>query len=74
MSVADDPIRGIYVPVDDRWPKHFQGLGVRIEDSVCVQEDAPLILTTEAIKEVRHQSTSPSGFIATMKRITRAFG
>lgn len=43
---------GIYVPDDERWPKHFRGLGIRIEDSVCVQDDSPLILTTEAVKEV----------------------
>ncbi|KAI9869268.1 MAG: hypothetical protein M1813_000056 [Trichoglossum hirsutum] len=43
---------GIYVPTDDRWPKHFRGLGIRIEDSVCIQEEAPLVLTTEAVKEI----------------------
>ncbi|KIN01242.1 hypothetical protein OIDMADRAFT_180080 [Oidiodendron maius Zn] len=43
---------GIYVPDDERWPAHFRGIGIRIEDSVCVQEDSPLILTTEAVKEV----------------------
>ncbi|KAI2466877.1 aminopeptidase-like protein [Annulohypoxylon bovei var. microspora] len=43
---------GIYVPDDERWPKAFRGLGVRIEDSVCVGDDNPLILTTEAVKEV----------------------
>ncbi len=43
---------GIYVPDDERWPKHFRGIGIRIEDSVCVQDDSPLILTTEAVKEV----------------------
>ncbi|KAI9743026.1 MAG: hypothetical protein M1818_003321 [Claussenomyces sp. TS43310] len=43
---------GIYVPDDERWPKHFRGLGIRIEDSICVQNDSPLVLTTEAVKEV----------------------
>ena len=43
---------GIYVPADDRWPKHFQGMGVRIEDSVAIGDENPYILTTEAIKEV----------------------
>lgn len=43
---------GIYVPDDEHWPAHFRGIGIRIEDSVCVQDDSPLILTTEAIKEV----------------------
>lgn len=43
---------GVYVPVDNRWPKHFQGMGIRIEDSICIKEDSPYVLTTEAIKEV----------------------
>ncbi|KAH8789687.1 peptidase M24, structural domain-containing protein [Hyaloscypha finlandica] len=43
---------GIYVPDDNRWPEHFRGIGIRIEDSVCVQDDSPLVLTTEAVKEV----------------------
>lgn len=43
---------GIYVPDDERWPEHFRGIGIRIEDSVCVQEDSPLVLTTEAVKEI----------------------
>ncbi|TPX18848.1 uncharacterized protein E0L32_011463 [Thyridium curvatum] len=43
---------GVYVPDDARWPAHFRGMGVRIEDSVCVGEEDPYILTTEAVKEV----------------------
>jgi intermediate cleaving peptidase 55 len=43
---------GIYVPNEDRWPKHFRGLGIRIEDSICVQDESPLVLTAEAAKEV----------------------
>lgn len=43
---------GIYVPNDDRFPAHFRGIGIRIEDSVCVQKDTALVLTTEAVKEV----------------------
>ncbi|KAI2633322.1 peptidase M24, structural domain-containing protein [Xylaria nigripes] len=43
---------GVYVPDDERFPKHFRGLGVRIEDSIAVGDDNPLILTTEAVKEV----------------------
>ncbi|KAI1102864.1 aminopeptidase-like protein [Jackrogersella minutella] len=43
---------GIYVPDDERWPKAFRGMGIRIEDSVCVREDSPFVLTTEAVKEV----------------------
>lgn len=43
---------GVYVPDDERWPEHFRGMGIRIEDSVCVDDDGPLVLTTEAVKEV----------------------
>ncbi|KAL9113839.1 MAG: hypothetical protein Q9227_001973 [Pyrenula ochraceoflavens] len=43
---------GLYIPFDDRWPKHFQGLGIRIEDSICVQQEHPYNLTAEAVKEV----------------------
>ncbi|ODH48755.1 hypothetical protein GX48_05080 [Paracoccidioides brasiliensis] len=43
---------GIYVPDDERWPKQFRGIGIRIEDSICVGEDNPYILTTEAVKEI----------------------
>jgi intermediate cleaving peptidase 55 len=43
---------GIYVPDNERWPKHFRGLGIRIEDSVCVGDDNALVLTAEAVKEV----------------------
>lgn len=43
---------GIYVPDDERWPRHFRGMGIRIEDSLCVDEESPLILSAEAVKEV----------------------
>jgi intermediate cleaving peptidase 55 len=52
MCVTIEP--GIYVPDDERWPKAFRGLGIRIEDSVVVGsgEGPPTVLTTEAVKEV----------------------
>ncbi|KPM42533.1 Intermediate cleaving peptidase 55 [Neonectria ditissima] len=43
---------GVYVPNDDRWPAAFRGMGVRIEDSVCVDDESPYVLTTEAVKEI----------------------
>ncbi|KAI0601112.1 peptidase M24, structural domain-containing protein [Biscogniauxia sp. FL1348] len=43
---------GVYVPDDERFPKAFRGLGVRIEDSICVGEEDPIVLTPEAVKEV----------------------
>lgn len=43
---------GCYVPFDDQWPKHFRGLGLRIEDSICIGEDVPTVLSVEAVKEI----------------------
>ena len=43
---------GLYIPNTEAYPAHFRGMGIRIEDSVCVQEEHPLVLTTEAVKEV----------------------
>lgn len=44
---------GIYVPVgDERWPKHFRGLGIRIEDSVRIGSEKPEVLTSTAVKDV----------------------
>lgn len=43
---------GVYVPNDERWPAHFRGMGIRIEDSICIDDDSPYVLTTEAVKEV----------------------
>jgi intermediate cleaving peptidase 55 len=45
--------RGIYVPDKEAWPAAFRGIGIRIEDSVCVGDEHPIVLTTEAVKEVR---------------------
>ncbi|OLL26762.1 Intermediate cleaving peptidase 55 [Neolecta irregularis DAH-3] len=36
---------GVYVPNDDRFPKHFRGMGIRIEDCVLVGEYSPTLLT-----------------------------
>ena len=43
---------GVYVPDDERWPKHFRGMGIRIEDSVYVGEQNPIVLSVEAVKEI----------------------
>lgn len=50
MCVTIEP--GVYVPDDERYPKHFRGMGIRIEDSVAVDDEGPIILTVEAVKEV----------------------
>ncbi|KAI5838974.1 peptidase M24, structural domain-containing protein [Morchella snyderi] len=43
---------GVYVPNDDRWPVHFRGMGIRIEDSICVGQEHPIVLSVEAAKEI----------------------
>lgn len=43
---------GVYVPDDSRFPVHFHGMGMRIEDSVAVDKDSVINLTVEAVKEV----------------------
>ena len=43
---------GLYIPNTEAYPECFRGIGLRIEDSVCVQEEHPLVLTSEAVKEV----------------------
>ncbi|KAH8730778.1 peptidase M24, structural domain-containing protein [Phaeosphaeriaceae sp. PMI808] len=50
MIVTVEP--GIYVPDDERWPSWARGIGMRIEDSVAVDEESPYVLTTEAVKEI----------------------
>ena len=40
------------MPDDDRWPAHFRGMGVQVEDSVAVGAEHPLVLSAEAPKEV----------------------
>lgn len=45
-------IVGLYISEDnDQVPKHFRGLGVRIEDDVVIQDNGgPLILSQDAPK------------------------
>ncbi|KAK4685533.1 intermediate cleaving peptidase 55, partial [Tremellales sp. Uapishka_1] len=43
---------GIYVPFDSAFPKHFHGLGIRIEDEIAFQKDGPYNLSANAPKEI----------------------
>lgn len=43
---------GIYVPDSDEFPAAFRGMGIRIEDSIAIEESGPIVLTTEAVKEI----------------------
>lgn len=42
---------GVYIPDDERWPEHFRGLAIRIEDSIVVGKDSAEILTRSAAKD-----------------------
>lgn len=66
---------GVYIPNDEKWPAHFRGMGIRIEDSVFVGEKNPVVLTVEAVKEVIHPDQPlkiPSNMIRSM--ISKLFG
>lgn len=43
---------GVYVPNDERFPKHFRGIGIRIEDDVVVGDRGYEVLTMDTLKEV----------------------
>ncbi|KAI0063075.1 peptidase M24 [Artomyces pyxidatus] len=50
MVITIEP--GVYVPSDPAFPKHFHGLGIRIEDEVLVGKHDPVVLTVAAPKEI----------------------
>jgi intermediate cleaving peptidase 55 len=43
---------GVYVPFNDKFPKKYQGIGIRIEDNVVVGKEEPYVLTASAPKEI----------------------
>jgi intermediate cleaving peptidase 55 len=43
---------GVYVPDSEEWPKHFRGIGIRIEDNVVIGRDSYEVLTVDALKEI----------------------
>lgn len=45
---------GVYIPFDDKWPKHYQGIGIRVEDDIVVGTTSKdiLNLTSLCAKEV----------------------
>lgn len=45
---------GLYIPFDTKWPKQFQGIGVRVEDDIAVGKVSGdvLNLTSLCVKEV----------------------
>ena len=50
MVVTIEP--GLYVPFDDRFPREYQGIAIRIEDNCVVGTDEPYVLTATAPKEI----------------------
>jgi len=50
MVITIEP--GVYVPADPQFPKHFHGLGMRIEDEVLVGAEHPVVLSANAPKEI----------------------
>ncbi|ODQ63238.1 hypothetical protein NADFUDRAFT_62710 [Nadsonia fulvescens var. elongata DSM 6958] len=43
---------GVYVPDNERWPAHFRGIGIRIEDNVVIGKDSYDVLTKNTLKEI----------------------
>ena len=58
---------GLYIPEDDRWPKHFQGIGIRVEDDVVVGEanDEIINLTSGCVKEIVDIESLINGCVTT---------
>lgn len=50
MVITVEP--GVYIPRDDRFPKHYQGMGIRIEDNVVIGKTTNEVLTEDCLKEV----------------------
>jgi intermediate cleaving peptidase 55 len=45
---------GVYIPDEEKWPKHFRGIGIRIEDCVVVGRNKghEVVLSVDAVKEI----------------------
>ncbi|CAO3631057.1 unnamed protein product [Cunninghamella blakesleeana] len=52
MVVTIEP--GLYIPYDDRYPKKYQGIGIRIEDNIVIgtSDSDTYVLTANTPKEV----------------------
>ncbi|KAA1112307.1 hypothetical protein PGTUg99_013700 [Puccinia graminis f. sp. tritici] len=54
---------GVYVPDEDKYPKHFRGIGIRVEDMVHVRENDQVILSCNTPKEVADVEACGSGLL-----------
>ncbi|CED84117.1 Putative Xaa-Pro aminopeptidase [Phaffia rhodozyma] len=54
---------GVYVPYDSRYPKHFHGLGIRVEDDILITPEGPLVLTSHCPKEVADVEAACQGLL-----------
>jgi intermediate cleaving peptidase 55 len=43
---------GVYVPDTPKWPSHYRGIGIRIEDNVVIGPESYENLTIDALKEI----------------------
>ncbi|OMH81705.1 putative Xaa-Pro aminopeptidase 3 [Zancudomyces culisetae] len=43
---------GLYIPYDDNYPKHFHGMGIRIEDNIVTKEDGIVNLSKSIPKKI----------------------
>ncbi len=58
---------GLYIPDSPTYPPEYRGIGIRIEDDVVVggkeSGGAPLVLTTEAPKEISDIEAVMAGLV-----------
>ncbi|KAH9037655.1 peptidase M24 [Lactarius pseudohatsudake] len=67
MVITIEP--GVYVPADPRFPKHFHGLGMRIEDEVLVGAEHPVVLSANAPKEIEDVEGTCQGALGWIRAI-----
>lgn len=58
---------GVYVPDEDRYPKHFRGIGIRVEDMVHIREDDQVVLSCNTPKEPVDIEACSSGLLDSIK-------
>lgn len=52
---------GVYVPDTEAWPKHFRGIGIRIEDDVVVGKSSYEVITADTLKEIDDIENAANG-------------